>query len=102
MTKLVDGTPTKLAERSESCPCHEVLYGFYSTHMRGVMFQKHYDETWSSCPYAGCHAPDMAAGWLNDMLDTLWAAMESKLFTPRIGGQNIVLDPETSIEQKLP
>ena len=81
MVKLVDKAPTRLAEDCETCPCHRAMWAFMSKHMRAHMYTMHFGNGYTSCPMAGCHAPDLAHDWVERKLEEIWAAQETKLGT---------------------
>ena len=68
MVKLVDKAPTRLAEDCETCPCHRAMWAFMSKHMRAHMYTLHFENGYTSCPMAGCHAPDLAHDWVERKL----------------------------------
>ena len=84
MAILGENATSKIASWGESCPCHGHLFLSLSDHHRRKMFQKHYGEGYSTCPNAGCHAPDLAAGELKTRLDAIWERREAKLATDQL------------------
>ena len=83
----VDALPEKcLASWSEGCMCHEALQlgrklrrgekGGMSDYTRRKMLKRHSGQGVIACPMAGKRAPEMAAGWVTELLDEAWRLLE--------------------------
>ena len=80
MIMIADKTTSKLAGWGETCPCHSrLLSNVTSTVLRRKFFENHYGAGFTTCPNASCHAPDLAAGKLESILNELWTRSEATL-----------------------
>ena len=79
MILLIEEQPEELTSWAEGCPCHGALLEGLNAEQRARCFQTHFGEGFTTCPCAGCKAPELAAGKLNLLLENIWKILEANL-----------------------
>lgn len=80
MAMKVEKVPPALALRCEQCPCHAYYCKDLSGYMCDKAFTCHYGcECWF-CPAAGCNAPEVAGGLLEETFEVLRCSGERDLY----------------------
>eukprot|EP00971_Amphidinium_carterae_P341654 6480569-Amphidinium_carterae.3 len=93
---LVDSVVEDLGSWASFCPCHRKYCESMTLQQRQSVMEAHYG--CKTCPFAGCLAPEFAAGHVHSVLEELWQNHMHELLNFRLGAEDMfVLESDLTL-----